>query len=141
MLFGIHRQRPLPGAEGSGGGGGDEQRTCPMMSMHGLGSILLGLRTRRRSSGGRRIGFTMAKVLWGLLGGGYRIVAVGGRRIASSDGADREIRGQKDTRHHVAIRYGVAFGGQGGRGFQVQRQTKTRRQRVLPMVIGGELEM
>lgn len=141
MLFGIHRQRPLPGAEGSGGGGGDEQRTCPMMSMHGLGSTLLGLRTRRRSSGGRRIGFTMAKVLWGLLGGGYRIVAVGGRRIASSDGADLEIRGRKDTRHHVAIRNGVAFRGQGGRGFQVQRQTKTRRQRVLPMVIGGELEM
>lgn len=35
----------------------------------------------------------------------------------------------------------MAFGGQGGRGFQVQRQTKPRRQRVLPMVIGGELEM
>lgn len=49
-----------------------------MMSMHGLGSTLLGLRTRRRSSGGRRIGFTMVNVVWRLLGGGYRIVAVGG---------------------------------------------------------------
>jgi hypothetical protein len=48
--------------------------------MHGLGSILLGLRTRRRSSGGRRIGFTIVNVLWGwfgVSGGGYRIVAVG----------------------------------------------------------------
>lgn len=48
-----------------------------MMSMHGLGSTLLGLRTRRRSSGGRRIGFTMVNVVWRVLGGGYRIVAVG----------------------------------------------------------------